>query len=195
MAVSARDPRPVGMLQDGTVFYAPLGEVVDDGQGRVCCYLCGRWLQIVGRTHLRVGHGWTVAQYREAFELLQRSATCSPQLSASYRGYAHARQGHQGFGTTLSGGGRCARCRAGARWHACAPISLANFTRPATRALTPQRSLSPRTASCGGAARPALTSARRRSPTAKAAPAAAQSARCALAYRRARGSSHTGRLR
>jgi hypothetical protein len=79
--------------------------VVDDGQGRVCCHLCGRWLKIVGGTHLRVGHGWTVAQYREAFQLLQRSATCSPQLSASYRGYTHARQGHQGFGTTLPGGG------------------------------------------------------------------------------------------
>jgi hypothetical protein len=87
------------------VFYAPLGVVVDDGQGRVCCHLCGRWLQVVGGTHLRVGHGWTLAEYREAFQLLKRSATCSPQLSASYRRYAHARQGHRGFGTTLSGGG------------------------------------------------------------------------------------------
>jgi hypothetical protein len=55
MAVIAREPRPVGLWGDGTVFYAPLGVVVDDGQGRVCCHLCGRWLQVVGGTHLRVG--------------------------------------------------------------------------------------------------------------------------------------------
>ena len=64
-------------LEDGTVFYAPLGEVLHDGDDLVCCHLCGRWLRKVGGTHLRVGHGWTLAEYREAFLLLQSTPTCS----------------------------------------------------------------------------------------------------------------------
>jgi AraC-like DNA-binding protein len=59
--------RPVaGMLADGTVFYAPIGEVVIDG-GLVICHLCGRPLRSV-TAHLRV-HGWTLGAYREAFGL------------------------------------------------------------------------------------------------------------------------------
>src|SRR5450631_2374273 len=41
---------PVGVLEDGTVFYAPLGEVLHDGDDLVCCHLCGRWLRNVGGT-------------------------------------------------------------------------------------------------------------------------------------------------
>ena len=59
--------RPVaGMLADGTVFYAPVGEIVIDGE-LVICHLCGRSLRSV-TAHLRV-HGWTPGAYREAFGL------------------------------------------------------------------------------------------------------------------------------
>jgi hypothetical protein len=57
--------RPVaGMLADGTVFYAPIGEIVTDGP-LVICHLCGRSLRSV-TAHLRV-HGWTKEAYCEAF--------------------------------------------------------------------------------------------------------------------------------
>ncbi|HEV3290187.1 MAG TPA: hypothetical protein VG123_14430 [Streptosporangiaceae bacterium] len=59
--------RPVlGVLADGTVFYAPVGEVATEGV-LVTCHLCGRSLRSV-TAHLRV-HGWTKAAYCEAFGL------------------------------------------------------------------------------------------------------------------------------
>jgi ROS/MUCR transcriptional regulator protein len=59
--------RPVvGVLADGTAYYAPVGEVVTDG-GLVVCHLCGRSLRSVS-AHLRV-HGWTTDAYRETFGL------------------------------------------------------------------------------------------------------------------------------
>jgi hypothetical protein len=59
--------RPVvGVLADGTAFYAPIGEVVVDGP-RVTCHLCGRSLRSVA-AHL-AAHGWTKEQYCEAFGL------------------------------------------------------------------------------------------------------------------------------
>jgi ROS/MUCR transcriptional regulator protein len=59
--------RPVvGVLADGTPYYAPIGEVVSDGS-TVTCHLCGRRLKSVA-AHLRV-HGWTKAAYCEAFGL------------------------------------------------------------------------------------------------------------------------------
>ena len=59
--------RPVvGVLPDGTAFYAPIGEVVVDGP-RVTCHLCGRSLRSVA-AHL-AAHGWTKEQYCEAFGL------------------------------------------------------------------------------------------------------------------------------
>jgi ROS/MUCR transcriptional regulator protein len=62
-----RAVRPVaGMLADGTVFYAPIGEVVIDDE-LVICHLYGRSLRSV-TAHLRV-HGWTPGAYREAFGL------------------------------------------------------------------------------------------------------------------------------
>ena len=33
---------PLGMLADGTAYYAPIGEVVVSG-ALVTCHLCGRW--------------------------------------------------------------------------------------------------------------------------------------------------------
>ncbi len=62
-----RPVRPVvGVLADGTPYYAPMGEVVSDGTS-VTCHLCGCSRKSVA-AHLRV-HGWTKAAYCEAFGL------------------------------------------------------------------------------------------------------------------------------
>src|ERR1035437_5858927 len=90
---------PVGVLGDGTVYYAPIGEAVYDGDDRVRCHLCGRSMRIVGGTHLRVVHGWTLDAYREAFQLLVKAPTCSRELSERGRENAQARLGHRRFGT------------------------------------------------------------------------------------------------
>src|SRR5215831_12037091 len=59
-------PLPTGMLADGTLYYAPIGEVVGTG-ALVTCHLCGRSLRSV-TAHLRA-HGWTKQAYCEAFGL------------------------------------------------------------------------------------------------------------------------------
>jgi hypothetical protein len=79
MITSVPEPRPavarrperavrpvVGVLDDGTAFYAPIGEVVADG-ARVTCHLCGRALRSVA-AHL-AWHGWTKEKYCQAFGL------------------------------------------------------------------------------------------------------------------------------
>ena len=64
---ASRALRPVvGVLDDGTPFYAPIGEVVIDG-ARVTCHLCGRSLRSVS-AHLRA-HGSTKQAYCAAFGL------------------------------------------------------------------------------------------------------------------------------
>ncbi len=56
----------VGVLPDGTAYFAPIGEVLVDGS-RVTCHLCGRSFRSVA-AHL-ASHGWTKQQYCEAFGL------------------------------------------------------------------------------------------------------------------------------
>ena len=87
----AVNARPVGSLADGTDYYAPIGELIYDGDGRVLCHLCGRLMRIIGGTHVRVTHGWTFREYREAFHLPERAATCSRELSARLRDSAICR--------------------------------------------------------------------------------------------------------
>ena len=55
-----------GVLDDGTPYYAPVGEIIADGS-RVICHLCGRALRSVV-AHLP-SHGWTKEQYCLAFGL------------------------------------------------------------------------------------------------------------------------------
>jgi DNA-directed RNA polymerase subunit RPC12/RpoP len=78
----------VGALADGTEYYAPIGEPVYDGDELVVCHLCGRAMRIAGGAHLRVGHGWTLQQYREAFHLPEHVPTCSRDLTDRYREHA-----------------------------------------------------------------------------------------------------------
>jgi AraC-like DNA-binding protein len=56
----------VGVLCDGTPYFVPIGQVVADG-ALVTCHLCGRAFRSVV-AHLSA-HGWTKAQYCEAFGL------------------------------------------------------------------------------------------------------------------------------
>jgi AraC-like DNA-binding protein len=67
---------PVGVLGDGTVFFAPIGEVVVDGP-LVVCHLCGRGLRSV-TAHLRA-HGWTKHAYCEAFGLERGQSLEGPE--------------------------------------------------------------------------------------------------------------------
>src|SRR5713101_1614916 len=66
----------LGVLHDGTAFYAPIGEVITDGT-RVICHLCGRSLRSV-TAHLRV-HGWTKLAYCEAFGLERGQSLEGPE--------------------------------------------------------------------------------------------------------------------
>jgi AraC-like DNA-binding protein len=70
--------RPVvGVLADGTPFYAPVGEVVIIDDALVSCHLCGRALRSV-TAHLRA-HGWTKQAYCEAFGLERGQSLEGPQ--------------------------------------------------------------------------------------------------------------------
>ena len=67
MRARARVLHPVmGVLDDGTPYYAPVGEIIAD-DSRVICHLCGRALRSVV-AHLP-SHGWTKEQYCAAFGL------------------------------------------------------------------------------------------------------------------------------
>jgi hypothetical protein len=66
----------VGVLDAGTAFYAPIGEVVVEGQ-RVVCHLCGRALRSVA-AHLAT-HGWTKEKYCEEFGLERGQSLEGPE--------------------------------------------------------------------------------------------------------------------
>jgi hypothetical protein len=72
-----RSERPVGRLEDGTPIYAPIGEMLQDGD-RVRCHLCGRWLRTVAGQHLIAAHQMTTEEYRELFHLdVSASTACA----------------------------------------------------------------------------------------------------------------------
>ena len=64
--VPAQRKPSVGVLSNGTPYFAPIGQIVSD-DSHVTCHLCGRSFRSVA-AHLR-SHGWTKAQYCEAFGL------------------------------------------------------------------------------------------------------------------------------
>lgn len=81
-----------GHLQDGTPYFGRLGRLARDAmEDRVQCHLCGRWLRAVGGAHLRVAHGWTLAEYRVTFQLSTKTPTVARELSAQQRARLIAR--------------------------------------------------------------------------------------------------------
>jgi hypothetical protein len=70
-------PLPLGHLPSGEAYFAPIGEMQSDGE-RMQCHLCGRWYKMVGGNHLLAAHGWTTAEYREAFLLNLTASTIGP---------------------------------------------------------------------------------------------------------------------
>src|SRR5215468_3297117 len=76
ITAESRFGSPMGMLADGTLYYAPIGEVVVTG-ALVTCHLCGRSLRSV-TAHLRV-HGWTKQAYCEAFGLERGQSLEGPE--------------------------------------------------------------------------------------------------------------------
>lgn len=52
---------------------------------RVQCHLCGRWLKMVGGSHLISAHGITVAEYREMFRLHANDSTVAPETTERKR--------------------------------------------------------------------------------------------------------------
>jgi hypothetical protein len=43
----------VGRLEDGTPYFAPLGQLLwDSEEDRVQCHLCGGWFRFLGSSHL-----------------------------------------------------------------------------------------------------------------------------------------------
>jgi hypothetical protein len=76
--------RPVGRLEGGEPYYAPMGMMRYDGD-RVRCHLCGRWLRVVGGWHLIAAHGITTAEYRELFHLFANVSTVAPETAERKR--------------------------------------------------------------------------------------------------------------
>jgi hypothetical protein len=114
--------RPLGTTAEGVVYFAPMGEIVADGDF-VVCHLCGRWLRSV-TAHLRC-HGWTKVGYCEAFGLergqslegaatrKRRAAAFSARLifdpavrAGSERGRARARSGALAQAAAVAARGR-----------------------------------------------------------------------------------------
>ncbi len=87
-------------LAYGTTYFGQLGELAyDRDEDRVQCHLCGGWFRMLGSSHLRRTHGWTLAQYREAFHLPAGVPTCSRELSARQSAYARSQiERRNGFG-------------------------------------------------------------------------------------------------
>ena len=81
---SSRNGRPIGKLESGEPYYAPIGRMRYDGD-RVQCHLCGRWLKKVGGSHLIAAHGITTAEYREMFHLYTSTSTIAPETAERKR--------------------------------------------------------------------------------------------------------------
>jgi predicted nucleic acid-binding Zn-ribbon protein len=88
-------------LPDGTPYFGQLAELAyDPDEDRVQCQcLCGEWYRLLGSSHLRRTHGWTLAQYREAFRLPVKVATSSRDLSLQHSAHATSQiESRSGFG-------------------------------------------------------------------------------------------------
>jgi rubrerythrin len=113
---ATRGDQAIGHLGDGTAYFAPLGELpYDPDEDRVQCHLCGDWFRSLGSRHLMAKHGWTVAEYRDRFQLLKQTPTCSPGVSERLRVHTLARiaagelQTRNGYDKPPGGPGRGVR--------------------------------------------------------------------------------------
>lgn len=70
------DRSVVGVLPDGTVFFAPRGRVLRGPDG-MCCHLCGFWVPDL-LDHLDRGHDWSARRYAAAFALRYHDLTSAP---------------------------------------------------------------------------------------------------------------------
>jgi rubrerythrin len=81
----------LGRLPDGTLYFAPLGEIAyDPDEDRVQCHLCGQWYRVIAGSHLQRVHGWTLDEYRDAFRLPKGVPTVAAGVSAALA--AHTRR-------------------------------------------------------------------------------------------------------
>ena len=116
---------PVGVLDDGTPFYAPIGEVIVDSS-LVTCHLCGRLLRSV-TAHLRA-HGWTKEQYCAAFGLERGQSLEGPQTRKLRSAAFTARLVFEPAVRRGSAAGR-ARAKSGELARQAAEATLAAWTR------------------------------------------------------------------
>src|SRR5580700_4377589 len=103
---------PIGALADGTLYFAPLAEVVVAGD-LVLCHLCGRWRRSV-TAHLRA-HGWTKEAYCEAFGLERaraRSGELATFAAAAARGRPIPEQRRRKVVAAMAGAGHAASAEA-----------------------------------------------------------------------------------
>ena len=104
-------------LSHGTPDFGSLALAYDSDEDRVQCHLCGRWLKMVGGSHIR-WHGWTLEGYRAAFQLRGNVPTCSVGLSGRLRRSAEVRIGREVSRRHPLELGRSGRPRVGDRWRA-----------------------------------------------------------------------------
>lgn len=91
-------------LPDGTLYYGRVGELAYDAdEDRVQCHLCGEWFRALGGSHLRRTHGWTLIEYRDAFQLAIQLPTCSRSVSDRLRVSAFELIERGEFGTGAQG--------------------------------------------------------------------------------------------
>lgn len=118
---SGSDHGHLWSLPDGTGLHAPDGELVrEDGTGRLCCHLCGRWFRALG-SHVRL-HGYTAATYREAMGLGTTTTLVAPDVSAGISArqtarYASRAEVREAFavGQAMARSGELGRRSAGSR--------------------------------------------------------------------------------
>jgi hypothetical protein len=69
---------------DGTLLYAPRGELPSDVDGSaVQCHLCGRWYRDLASSHLLRAHGVSASEYRQLVGLRPRHPLQAPARSAA----------------------------------------------------------------------------------------------------------------
>jgi hypothetical protein len=95
-----------GVLPDGTPFFGQIGEIAYDAdEDKIQCHLCGDWFRWVGGFHLKYRHpDWTIAGYRQAFNLNQSQVTMAAESRQLLRTIAIDRLTAGQIGSPLGNG-------------------------------------------------------------------------------------------